>query len=332
MTKDIASTDLLGSIHRLIKSLHKAKDAGEILMLANQEITVCLSLRTTWIFLRNSDNPDLLNLLVHGGKYKKLEDSLPKLSISGDKMLEEAFNGGGVVYVEDARTDERTDKRIVESMGNITLVNTLISLHGKKLGILGAGSFYDEGVIRLDEEQLKYFDVVAAMVAVALDRITLLELSDLDTLTGLHNRRAVLAELDAHLCSRDVNSELGIIYIDLDNFKPINDAHGHAVGDLFLTAFSQRLKKHVHNGDMVARYGGDEFLLLMPDISGHDELGDMVSLLEQACCSPITVAEKTFSCKFSMGTALFPYDGDNVSSLVSVADRRMYERKSYKVN
>ena len=118
MTKDIASTDLLGSIHRLIKSLHKAKDAGEILMLANQEITVCLSLRTTWIFLRNSDNPDLLNLLVHGGKYKKLEDSLPKLSISGDKMLEEAFNGGGVVYVEES-TDEHDQNADAEDKTKI---------------------------------------------------------------------------------------------------------------------------------------------------------------------------------------------------------------------
>src|SRR6187455_3330189 len=98
-----------------------------------------------------------------------------QFEIAGDPMLEEIVKGEGIVVVEDARTDPRTNKEVVARLGNRTIVNMAISMAGRKLGAIGTGSFGEEGVLALTSADREFFSALASHLAAVLDRVMALE-------------------------------------------------------------------------------------------------------------------------------------------------------------
>lgn len=150
-----------------------------------------------------------------------------------------------------------------------------------------------------------------------------------DALTGLPNR--VLLEdrlkIALRLAARE-HSRVGIGFIDLDHFKNINDALGHKAGDQLLVAFANALRAVLRTGDTLARWGGDEFVVLLPDMPGVDEIRHVADKLSESSREPVSIDNHSLPVTFSMGFTIFPDDGDDVDVLLSQADRAMFHAKS----
>ena len=150
-----------------------------------------------------------------------------------------------------------------------------------------------------------------------------------DALTQLPNRVLVEDRLKVamRLASR-ADRKVGICFIDLDHFKNVNDALGHKAGDKLLVAFSERLHTQLRSGDTLARWGGDEFVLLLPDVADDDKVRTVVSKIIEAMQAPFPLEDTEYVVTFSMGVAIFPDDARNLDDLLSEADRAMFYAKA----
>ncbi len=154
-----------------------------------------------------------------------------------------------------------------------------------------------------------------------------------DTLTGLPNRRMLLDRLDHALAWARSAHEVGaLLFIDLDNFKQINDARGHRFGDMLLNQVAQRLGGLLRPGDTLARLGGDEFVLLLNDIAPDMENAGRGALLSgervrAALEEPYSIEAHAYSSTASIGITLFPKHGEGVEDLLREADTAMYRAK-----
>ena len=150
-----------------------------------------------------------------------------------------------------------------------------------------------------------------------------------DALTEMPNR--VLLEdrfkVALRLASRN-HDKVGVCFIDLDHFKVINDTLGHKAGDRLLVAFSKRLQSELRAGDTLARWGGDEFVLLLPDMEDEAGIRQVTDKVVAALQQPLNLDGNEIRVTFSMGAAVYPIDGDNMEILFSHADRAMFYAKA----
>jgi diguanylate cyclase (GGDEF)-like protein len=155
--------------------------------------------------------------------------------------------------------------------------------------------------------------------------------SEFDLLTDIRNRFAMEKFIESQIDeARQSGRILGLIYIDLDKFKPINDTYGHHVGDLFLQAVAARMSRQLLGGDMLARLGGDEFAALVSLHHGRADLDTIVARLEHCFDDPFVVGGYLLHGEASIGVAIYPEDGATKDSLLSAADAAMYEAKHSK--
>jgi diguanylate cyclase (GGDEF)-like protein len=131
-------------------------------------------------------------------------------------------------------------------------------------------------------------------------------------------------------CSRAERSKqsVAVMFIDLDGFKPINDGHGHEVGDEALRQVAQRLSKAVRRTDTVARFGGDEFVVILSDLNDpRSNVAAMAANFREAFSMPFAVGSLSLTLGLSIGSAVYPDDGKDPDMLLSHADRAMYADK-----
>ena len=155
--------------------------------------------------------------------------------------------------------------------------------------------------------------------------------SEFDTLTGVHNRFAFERSLDQAIeQERASGSRFGLIYIDLDAFKQVNDEFGHNIGDHYLQQAASRLRHQLRPEDVLARIGGDEFAVIVLSLSSPDEAFEVASRLQACFESPFSLDGHEITGSASMGTAVFPEDATCKRATVECADARMYEAKRRK--
>lgn len=149
-----------------------------------------------------------------------------------------------------------------------------------------------------------------------------------DPLTGLGNR--LIFEEHAELAiarARRNAHQIAVIFMDLDRFKQVNDSLGHHVGDLLLTLISQRLDRSIRKSDVVARIGGDEFVLLLDNIDRPDNGSLIAAKILHAVTRPAVIGEHSIQVSASMGIAMYPQHGQNCTELMQKADMALYECK-----
>jgi diguanylate cyclase (GGDEF)-like protein/PAS domain S-box-containing protein len=157
----------------------------------------------------------------------------------------------------------------------------------------------------------------------------LAQLALYDSLTQLPNRTLLLDRLDVALeRARRTGARVGLLFIDLDRFKPVNDSLGHAVGDQLLVLVGQRLLNCVRKSDTVSRLGGDEFVITLDDIAHFREASRCAAKIAEALEAPFVVAGHILRLGASVGTAVFPDDAADPAQLLRQADLAMYEVKS----
>ena len=151
-----------------------------------------------------------------------------------------------------------------------------------------------------------------------------------DGLTGLMNRGAFAAELEREMARASRRrTSVAVLFLDVDDFKEVNDQHGHLVGDGFLRHVASCLRERLRRNDAAARAGGDEFVALLADLpeDGASAAGQVVGDLERALREPFAVDGVEFQASVTIGTALYPRDGSTVRDLIAAADADMYQRK-----
>jgi diguanylate cyclase (GGDEF)-like protein len=170
-----------------------------------------------------------------------------------------------------------------------------------------------------------------ATLAIETSRLhaDLVHRSEFDLLTDVQNRFSLERSLDAEIrVARETASLLGLIYIDLNHFKQVNDDYGHRAGDLYLQQAAERMTRQLRPGDTLARLGGDEFAVLVPAVRSRGALEVIASRL--ACCFdlPFRLDRVTIHGSASIGIALFPEDATSKDGLLNAADEAMYAAKN----
>ncbi len=158
---------------------------------------------------------------------------------------------------------------------------------------------------------------------------TIQDMATHDSLTGLHNRASMTDALE-HAVSkaRRGGESLAILFIDLDGFKSVNDTLGHATGDQLLREIAQRLRAKVRQSDLVARLGGDEFVVMVESITDRHGLQLLAAKILAAVGEPMQLQGHEVTVTASIGVAVFPDDGSDVSTLLANADMAMYRAKA----
>ncbi|NND84375.1 MAG: GGDEF domain-containing protein [Acidimicrobiia bacterium] len=152
-------------------------------------------------------------------------------------------------------------------------------------------------------------------------------LASQDFLTGVANRRRFFERLEWALAdSQRADRRVGLLYLDLDGFKQVNDTYGHAFGDEVLETVANRLRAAIRKTDLPARVGGDEFAVLLTFLEGRDDLATAVERISESLAE-IQFPGKGISVSASIGTALFPDDGRTVEEFIEAADTAMYRAK-----
>jgi diguanylate cyclase (GGDEF)-like protein len=149
-----------------------------------------------------------------------------------------------------------------------------------------------------------------------------------DHLTGLANRARFSQEIEhAVTGSRRSDARLALAMIDLDKFKPVNDRFGHLVGDKLLAAIADVLKSHIRDGDLAARFGGDEFAVLLTNVESVDHAVTIARRICEALSAPITIDGHVLEIGASIGIALYPDHAATATNLISAADDALYSVK-----
>jgi diguanylate cyclase (GGDEF)-like protein len=154
-------------------------------------------------------------------------------------------------------------------------------------------------------------------------------LAEHDPLTGLPNRRQLLSYLNISLknAARD-GTQVGVFFLDLDNFKNINDSMGHAFGDLVLQGIAQRLREATELGGFAARLGGDEFTVILEHVASVEEVARAGGALVCAFQKPLLIQERELSISVSVGASVYPQDDHDAGALLRAADAALFHAKS----
>lgn len=204
---------------------------------------------------------------------------------------------------------------------------------------IGAISIQSEALAEFGPERFTLIESIVPYLAVAVRNRMLQNAiereryrAEHDPLTGLANRLLFTDRLTMSL-RRATRSQLlvGVVYADLNGFKPVNDTLGHAAGDEVLRVIARRLKEQTRASDTVARLGGDEFAMIVEQLHSRAELEKIVQNLKSAIGSPISLRDRSVSVGVSFGCSVFPQDGSDAAALLHVADAAMYAVKRKRV-
>lgn len=203
------------------------------------------------------------------------------------------------------------DKRYLHADGHPVWVSVNLSVYRDSTGtaLWGITQFEDIGDRRAEHQELT-------------------RRACLDPLTGLLNRSELAGRVEAAIVTAAANGRCGaVLFCDLDGFKPVNDTHGHAVGDEVLAIVAKRMQGQVRGRDTAARFGGDEFVVVADDLDGA-ALDDLVQRLSDAVAAPMHVDGLTISLSVTVGQVAITGDGaETPESLLNAADLDMYLRK-----
>jgi diguanylate cyclase (GGDEF)-like protein len=150
-----------------------------------------------------------------------------------------------------------------------------------------------------------------------------------DPLTGLPNRTLLLDRLrQAMARALRLHKQVGLLLLDLDQFKNVNDQLGHAAGDQLLQQVAGRLSQCIRGGDTACRYGGDEFVVMLPEIDGLEAVDAIVQKIRTQLTAPYELDHGVAEITVSVGVALYRTDGQDCSELIKQADLAMYQGKA----
>ena len=192
---------------------------------------------------------------------------------------------------------------------------------GKIIGTIGAG----RDITKLKKIQL---DLEKSLKELDKQKKELEHQANHDALTNLPNRVLFLDRLEQAISlSQRHNKKVAVLFIDLDNFKEINDSLGHDIGDKILVEFTSRMEKKIRRSDTLSRLGGDEFCIILNDINSVDNVSNFITDSMKTSKDPFIIGNNTLYIGMSIGVSIYPNDGHSANTLLKNSDAAMYEAK-----
>lgn len=317
---------LLSILPEHIHNIQDSADVEDLIARTFLAIHPVLGLNNISLYQIDAQDDRRLHLIATKGS---VEDFV-KATFSTIDMQQPLFSIDDIasqpVYIPDCKQDERPEEELVDEAALRTLIHCQLSITNDTQGTLSAGTYAQEGLVRLSPEEVAYFGAIAKAVSLAMKHLNSWTLSMQDPLTGVANRRGLEARFDqlARLAKRN-QAKISVIYIDINDFKIVNDQFGHAAGDDFLLRFAHWLTANVRDSDVIARIGGDEFALVLPDTDGLHGQIFMDKLAENAL--QLSLQESPRGISFAQGMGLFPDHGGTLAEVLAYADGHMYQQK-----
>jgi diguanylate cyclase (GGDEF)-like protein len=247
-------------------------------------------------------------------------------SLSGRCMLE-----GNPLRCDDSENDARVDREACRRVGLRSMVVVPLRHHQMAIGVLKVIS---DRIGTFDESDVEILALMSDLIAASMFHAAKYETSKLffqathDALTGLANRALFYDRLRACLArAARERACFGILNLDMDGLKPINDTHGHRAGDAAIREFAARLKHTTRESDVAARLGGDEFGLILSRLDDRDGALTHAHRIHETMRAPFAFEQNHIALDASIGVAIFPEDGEELDALVDKADQSMYEMK-----
>lgn len=224
-------------------------------------------------------------------------------------LANDGFESEEPIVVEESCSVDDVAQIIIDAGMQHMVTGFLVSCEGRYIGVVNGHDLLN--IITQRKQAELYF------------------LAHYDNLTGIPNRMLLTDRLDQACRDAERKGNLvGLLFIDIDRFKQINDSYGHSAGDAVLRKIVDRLKTSARRSDTVARLGGDEFVILMEDLTDSSDVEIVAQRLVNLMREPIELLGHSLVATASVGIAIYPHDGIQISALLSKADSAMYEVKA----
>ncbi|MEX2183321.1 MAG: diguanylate cyclase, partial [Chloroflexota bacterium] len=258
----------------------------------------------------------------------RLDEMEPFFSVSGFPETLRALERQEVVII-DARDPgaDAAEVALLDREGNRMLAMLPLVAKGQTIGLV---ELFSQGTVEWDKERLDLAQTMANEAAMALENARLYEdarkLADRDPLTGFYNHRFLHERLGEEVVrSQRGRRPLSMLMLDMDDFKLVNDTFGHLFGDRVLTWTAELIRGSLRASDVPARYGGDEFAVILPDTGADDARVVAQRILETFRDTPFVGEQRgPVPVTLSIGVATFPADGRTATELIAAADQALY--------
>lgn len=309
----ITTIDTKELFERIVETLYATLNCDMVVIFSYCKEENCLKIVTS-----SGIAPELLD-----GVTMKLDEGITGLTARKQKL----------VYIKDMNAEKKNLNYKGKLKAHGSMVSVPLCVKMRTYGVINLHKNRTDGFF---DNELKLIQAAANQAAMALENALLYEqtrnLSYTDELTQLANRRYFF-----EVCKREMaqsirfNSPLSLAMIDIDHFKSLNDIHGHLMGDRVLKKVAQLLNEHTREADVVGRYGGEEFIILMPhtDLDGATNLAEKIrKLISCESFESLEQDQPEKSLTLSIGVTIFtPSDHDNMQQFIDRADRALYQAK-----
>ncbi|MGH8158023.1 MAG: diguanylate cyclase domain-containing protein [Rhodanobacter sp.] len=315
------------ALHAISEAAHSAEDLLALFRRIHQIIGDLLPATNFFVALYD-DKQDQLSFPYFVDEHD--EAPAPRKLDSGTLSGEVIRTGHALLLTPDTRLALSDRSSTLVGWDSMDWLGVPLVSQKGVIGALVVQSY--SGEVRYTEQDKALLQFVSAQVAAAIERkqneTWLRHIARHDALTDLPNRVLFGERLRSALAQARLGRDrLSLIYIDLDRFKQVNDSHGHATGDQLLREVGQRIRHCVRDLDTVARFGGDEFVVLLSSIKLPEHAAMIAEKIRATLGQPFELANQCLQISASLGVAIFPEHGDEKKQLIRQADSTMYRAK-----
>lgn len=317
----------LRALNEISKEIHENLNLNTTLSIIITKITGLLACARVTIMLCDQDNEYLTIKAAKGFPIEELDKVKIKI---GEGISGSVAASGEVLFIPNIEEDPRFQKRNSEQYFTKSLISVPLRIRDKIIGVINVNNKRNNESFTIDDKDI--LTTISFSAAIAIDKSRYCEMLMVagvtDNLTGLYNQRHFYDVLNIEIDKvKRYKTHFALMLIDMDGFKQINDTHGHLQGDIVLTSVAQLIAKTIRKPDILARYGGDEFILIMPQTSSEDAIA-LAQRIKSGLGSFRCNIEGLKDLSFSVSMGIVEYKkGMSIEKIIETTDKALYLAK-----